>query len=404
MALSFYDQIKNIPSISLYGEELVRKLDSILMGNEEWKKEALDHLIKILKYAEEVKASDIDFGARGVQKKIWLRVDGVKRREDSLPNFESIEGVVILLSCLNEKQKEFLYENKSLDFSLSFQFEQNENVSRFRGHAYLEQNSVAINFRRVNPFVMDIHEIGFAEPVIQRLNLRYEKFGLTLITGITGSGKSTTLDAIIDLNNRSNEGHIVILGHPIEYLHDSNHCLVRSRDVGADVNSFKKGTIDALRQDPDIIVVGEIRDAPTIAALLEVTDSGHKTFSTLHTSSAVDSVHRIIAEFPPVEQERIRKRLAETLSIIISQKLVPATNGKLVLAKEVLSVNRSIRAAIQNDNIPEIYQMINEGSNDGMITLEQDLANLASRGAITLETAMNFSNNKKRMHQILAYL
>jgi twitching motility protein PilT len=246
--------------------------------------------------------------------------------------------------------------------------------------------------------------MGFAETIVRRMNLHYEKFGLTLVTGITGSGKSTTLDAIIDMNNHLNEGHIVILGHPIEYLHDSDKCLIRHRDVGPDVENFRNGTIEALRQDPDIIVVGEIRDAPTIAALLEITDSGHKTFSTLHTSSAVDSIHRIIAEFPPVEQDRIRSRLADTLSVIISQKLVPTVEGKRTLAKEVLSVNNSIRAAINNKNLSEIYQMINEGAKDGMITMEQDLANLVKNRKITRETAINFANDKKRIHQILAYL
>jgi twitching motility protein PilT len=172
--------------------------------------------------------------------------------------------------------------------------------------------------------------------------------------------------------------------------------------VGTDVISFQKGIIESLRQDPDIVVIGEIRDADEIATLLEITDSGHKTFSTLHTNSAIDSLNRIIAEFPPREQDRIRIRLAETLSIVISQKLVPGLDGKLVLAKEILAVDSSVRAAIINKNIGEIYQMITEGSKKGMITMEQDLANLLNRRKISLEAALNYANNKKRLKQLIS--
>jgi twitching motility protein PilT len=404
MPLSYKEQLQQLPSLSVYGVELFQKIDALLRDNAAWKEEALEHLIGFLHKTNQTGASDIDFGGRGVKKKIWLRIDGNKRPAKDIPEYDSIEIAAIVLSSLNDKQKTHLFEHKNIDYSLSIPLQDLEKPARFRGDAYIEQNELAINFRRVNPFVLDINELGFADSIIKRMNLHYEKFGLTLVTGITGSGKSTTLDAIIDMNNHMNEGHIVILGHPIEYLHDSDRCLIRHREVGPDVESFQHGTIEALRQDPDIIVVGEIRDAPTIAALLEITDSGHKTFSTLHTSSAVDSLHRIIAEFPPIEQDRIRERLADTLSVIISQKLVPTVDGKRTLAKEVLAVNNSIRAAIINKNISEIYQMINEGVKEGMITMEQDLANLFLNRQISPETAMNFSNDKKRMQQILSYL
>ncbi|MFA6720362.1 MAG: ATPase, T2SS/T4P/T4SS family, partial [Candidatus Cloacimonadaceae bacterium] len=222
------------------------------------------------------------------------------------------------------------------------------------------------------------------------------------ITGMTGSGKSTTLDAVIDMNNRDNHGHIVIIANPIEYVHESKYCLVRHREVGVDVLSFSHGAIEALRQDPDIIMVGEMRDPNTISTVLEITDSGHKAFTTLHTSSAIDSIHRIVAEFPPEEQERIRNRLADVLSVIISQKLIPTGDGKLVMTREILSVDASVQAAIRNKNIGEIYQMMVEGRRYGMCTLEQDLHELFKRGIISNRTAMSFANNKKRMHQLIS--
>ncbi|NLA23132.1 MAG: Flp pilus assembly complex ATPase component TadA, partial [Candidatus Marinimicrobia bacterium] len=175
------------------------------------------------------------------------------------------------------------------------------------------------------------------------------------------------------------------------------------REVGDDVLSFRNGIIEALRQDPNIIIVGEMRDPATISAVLEATDSGHKIFSTLHTSSTVESIHRIIAEFPPDEQERIRFRLADTLKVVISQKLVPNKEGKRTLAKEILSVDYSVQAAIRNNNITEIFQMITEGKNKGMFTLQQDLYRLVRNGTITTETALNYCNNKKIMQQLLGF-
>ena len=168
-------------------------------------------------------------------------------------------------------------------------------------------------------------------------------------------------------------------------MHKSNVSMIKHREVGRDVLSFKEGVIQALRQDPDIIVIGEMRDPDTIIAALEVTDTGHKVFSTLHTSSAVESIDRIVAEIHPTEQERVRNRLADVLISVVSQKLVPSIDGKRVLAKEVLIVTPSVKAAIKNNNTSEIYMMINQGSQSGMITMEQDLKRLYLKKKITLD-------------------
>jgi twitching motility protein PilT len=172
--------------------------------------------------------------------------------------------------------------------------------------------------------------------------------------------------------------------------------------VGRDVLSFHEGVIQSLRQDPDIIVIGEMRDPATIMAALEVTDTGHKVFSTLHTSSAVESIDRIIAEINPVEQERVRHRLADVLVAIISQKLVPSLDGKRVLAKEVLIVTPSVKAAIKNNNTSEIYMMINQGAPQGMITMEQDLKRLYLNRQISIDNAIAYANNKTRIQQIIS--
>ncbi|MDR9418960.1 type IV pilus twitching motility protein PilT [Gracilimonas sp.] len=244
--------------------------------------------------------------------------------------------------------------------------------------------------------------LGAHKEVAKALSLKYYKYGLTLITGITGSGKSSTLDTIIDANNRTVESHIVIIASPVELIHKPHKSVVRHREVGRDVESFKEGAIQALRQDPDIIVIGELRDPETILTALEITDSGHKTFGTLHTSSAMESIERILGEVPTEEQNRVRTRLADVLTCVISQKLVPSLDGKRALAKEVLIVNSSIKAAIRNNNISEIYQMLMEGSEKGMNTMEQDLKRLYTDGVISKENVFNYANNKTKMKQLMS--
>ena len=274
-------------------------------------------------------------------------------------------------------------------------------MHRFRADAYLDLDEIALNMRAINEHVRPIQDMVFHPSVLNVLSLAHTKEGLILVTGITGSGKSSTLDSIIDMNNHTVSGHIVIIGSPIEYVHNSDKCIVRHREVGRDTLSFKEGAVEALRQDPDIVMIAEMRDSDTIMTALEITDSGHKVFSTLHTASAVESVDRIVAEVPAVEQERVWSRLADVLQCVISQKLVPSLDGKRVLAKEILVGSPPVRAAIKNKNTSEIYQMISESSDIGMVTMEQDLKHLYMQRKISKEIAVNFANNKRRMEQIL---
>ncbi|PKN74549.1 MAG: twitching motility protein PilT [Candidatus Cloacimonetes bacterium HGW-Cloacimonetes-2] len=400
MPYDLFKSLQNYIPPNYSGIEYCQQLDKWLEEDKSREQQAYKLLREWLLLMREMHASDIDFGAPGANRQIWYRVYGTKKPMKQFGELEYYESAAIILSCISPSQKQILYMKRSVDFSLDLTEEGRK--ARFRGTGYFDQGYLCCNFRRINDVLYTIDGLRIPKPIATRLNLGFEKTGLILITGITGSGKSTTLDAIIDMNNRDNDGHIVIIGHPIEYVHDSKRCLVRHREVGVDVLSFEAGSVEALRQDPDIIVIGEMRDPRTIATVLEITDSGHKAFSTLHTSSAIDSIHRIIAEFPAEEQERIRNRLADVLTVIMSQKLVPTVDGKLVMAKEILSVDASVQAAIRNKNIGEIYQMMVEGRKLGMTTLEQDLLELFKRGIITNISAMSYANNKKRMMQLLA--
>jgi twitching motility protein PilT len=394
--------IKSIPPYLVGAERIIYALDNIEKLSSENRVILRAYVNKMLTSMIEREASDIEIGGHGSGGFVWMRIFGKKERVNELQTLSNDEASIIIINLLNANQRKLLGEIKNLDFSYTFLYERKNIDVRFRADAYFDLDTLTLNMRAINSEIRSIDSYGFHPNLKKTLSHSYIKFGLTLITGITGSGKSTTLDAIIDSYNRVDSVHIVIIASPIEYVHSSNFSIIKHREVGRDVSTFKDGVIQSLRQDPDVIVIGEMRDPETILAALEVTDTGHKVFSTLHTSSAVESIDRIVAEINPAEQERVRNRLADVLVAIVSQKLVPSIDGKRVLAKEVLIVTPSVKAAIKNNNTSEIYMMINQGAPQGMNTMEQDLKRLYLEKKISLETAIAYANNKTRIQQILS--
>jgi len=392
--------VNKIPS-SLKGLEYHAAIGDMLNSLEDSQRvELKDSLEAFLLYMKKNEASDIDIGGAGCDGKIWYRIFGKKSPLNLDVDLDHKETDVLLHNIITKSQRELLFKDRSIDFSHSINYGEGAD-QRFRANIYFDLEHLALNMRKIDAEIRPFKSLGVHPEVAKALSLKYYKYGLTLITGITGSGKSSTLDTIIDANNRTVDSHIVIIASPVELIHKPIRSVVRHREVGRDVTSFKNGAVQALRQDPDIIVIGELRDPETILTTLEITDSGHKTFGTLHTSSAMESIERILGEVPTEEQNRVRSRLADVLTCVISQKLVPSLDGKRVMAKEVLIVSPSVRAAIRNDNINEIYQMLSEGSELGMITMEQDLKRLYDAGKISKEEAFNNANNKKRLQQLL---
>lgn len=384
------------------GLEFHMKLGEVVDNLDENHRLALSSILNsYLKRMLKNEASDIDLGGPGCVGKVWYRIYGDKKPAKKPENITLDESNVLLHNAILPSQRQKLFENKNLDFSYSLDLGNGKN-QRFRADMYFDLENLALNMRRIDNTIRPFKNLGTHVEVAKALSLKYYKYGLTLITGITGSGKSSTLDTIIDANNRTVESHIVVIASPIELIHTPIKSVVRHREVGRDVPSFKDGAIQALRQDPDIIVIGELRDSETIMTALEITDSGHKTFGTLHTSSAMESIERILGEVPTDEQNRVRTRLADVLTCVISQKLVPSLDGKRVLAKEVLLANTSVKAAIRNNNVGEIYQMLMEGGEKGMNTMEQDLKRLYTTGVISKENALNYANNKTKMMQLLS--
>lgn len=364
-----------------------------------------DTRLELRKYAESflnqmslLSASDIDLGGHGCNGKVWYRIHGTKKPWERGPEFAYDQFTLLILNLLSDRQIAFLIRNKSLDFSYTSILNEDE---RYRASAYFDLDHLALNMRKIESEIRPFSGLNLHPNVARQLSLNHLKYGLTLVTGITGSGKSSTLDTIVDANNQTVNAHIVIISSPLELIHKTKKCIIRHREVGRDVDSFRDGIVQAMRQDPDIIVIGELRDSVAIRNALEVTDSGHKVFSTLHTASAMESIDRIVGETAQEEQDRVRMRLADVLTCVISQKLVKKTDGTRTLAKEVMITTPPINAAIQNDNVSEIYQMMHEGAQYGMHTLEQDLYRLVELNQISREEAISQANNKSRMLQLL---
>ena len=368
----------------------------------------VNHLLKIMLTTE---ASDLELGGFGSEGYVWLRIYGLKNRVEQIPRLSFDQTALLILSIISEKQRTLLFSNRNLGFSYTFDFTKglsqeirnSQKNIRFRADAYFDVDTLALNIRSILPKLRKLEDLGFHPNILKVLSFNNIKQGLVLVTGVTGTGKSTTLDAIVDWHNNNVNAHIVTIASPLEYIHKSGKCLIRQREVGKDVLSFHDGVVQALRQDLDIMIIGEMRDAETIISTLEVTDTGHKVFSTLHTSSTVESIDRIIAEVNESEQTRVRNRLADVLLAVISQKLVPDLKGQLTLAKEVLVVTPSIRAAIKNNNTDEIYMMINQASDLGMITMEHDLRLLYQNKKISYDMAFKFANNKTLFKQITGH-
>lgn len=405
------DQVKEIIAplaeqvkASSKGLERHREIGAIIDEQPQEVRSKLQGVIEsLLKKMYTNEASDIDLGGPGCNNKVWYRIHGDKSPDKSGPEFTLTQTDFLLHNLIMPSQREHLLDHRNLDFSYSLSGSDSvAGSNRFRADMYFDLEHLALNMRKIDNEIRPFKGLQLHPEVAKALSLKYFKYGMTLVTGITGSGKSSTLDTVIDANNRTVDSHIVIIASPVELVHTPKKSVVRHREVGRDVGSFKEGAIQALRQDPDIIVIGELRDPETIMTALEITDSGHKTFGTLHTSSAMESIERILGEVPVNEQNRVRTRLADVLTCVISQKLIPSLDGKRVLAKEVLIVTSSVKAAIRNNNINEIYQMLMEGSDYGMNTMEQDLKRLYDEGKISKEEALNNANNKKRLSQLIS--
>ncbi len=274
-------------------------------------------------------------------------------------------------------------------------------MGRFRSNYLRQTNGVGAVFRQIPYKILGFRELGLP-PQVEKICEKPR--GLVLVTGPTGSGKSTTLAAMIDKVNRERHEHIVTIEDPIEYLHEHKNCLVNQRELRADTHSFTHSLRSVLRQDPDVVLIGEMRDYETVEAALRIAETGHLTFATLHTNSAAQTINRIIDVFPAHQQAQIRTQLSFVLEGVLCQTLLPRANGKgRTLAMEVLIPNSAIRNLIREDKVHQIYGMMQAGqSKHGMMTFNQSLAALYFRRMITLQVAINRSSQPDELQEIIA--
>ncbi len=295
-------------------------------------------------------------------------------------------------SIMNERQRQKFEENSELD--LSFGIEQ---LSRFRCNVFMQRGNVAMAARQIPYKVMSFDELGVPNTVVELADLPR---GLILVTGPTGSGKSTTLAALIDKINGEKQLHIITVEDPIEYLHRHKSSLVNQREVHSDTKSFAASLKYALRQDPDVVLIGEMRDLETMEAALTISETGHLAFATLHTNSAAEAINRIVDVFPHTQQEQVRVQLSFVLQGIVTQQLIPRIGGGRVLAMEVLIATPAVRAVIRDDKIHQIYSLIQAGHKYGMKTMNQSLLELYTRKKITYNDALARSTNAAEFEEM----
>ena len=343
---------------------------------------------KLLEYSLDSGASDLHLSVGSVP---MVRINGTMKPLDMDPLLED-DMESIIPQVMDEDQIQVFQEKKEIDFSASL-----DGKGRFRVNFFNQVKGLAGVFRTIPEVIKDSEELGIP-PVL--MNLALLDRGLVLLTGPTGSGKSTTLAAMVDHINIKRKCHIITIEDPVEYYHHTKESLINQRELGANTHSFANAMRAALREDPDVILVGEMRDLETISLALTAAETGHLVLSTLHTSSAVKTIDRIIDIFPPGQKGQIRSMLSESLEAVIAQKLLLTKDGKSrVPACEVMIATTAIRNLIREDRIYQIPSIIQSGGVEGMQSLDQDLQRLVTQGSIERKTAKSIAENPKLFAQ-----
>jgi twitching motility protein PilT len=314
-----------------------------------------------------------------------VRLHGSLQRLEEFPKLNADDTLHMLYRIMSSEQQKRLETQGQLDMSYSI-----PGLARFRVNVYSQRESLAAAFRLIPMELKTLEELGLP-PSLHLLTSKPR--GLVLLTGPTGSGKSTTLAALIDEINRQRADHIVTIEDPIEFLHRHKTCIVNQREIGSDTHSFADALRAALRQDPDVILLGEMRDLETISTALTAAETGHLVFATLHTQNAPATVDRVIDVFPAAQQEQIRMQLAGALEGIVTQALLPTSDGRgRVAALEILFPDDAVRNLIRQGRVEQIYSVMQTGSQRGMQTMEQALHALVTRGVITRDTGLACSS------------
>ena len=326
-----------------------------------------------------------------------LRVDGDITNASAEYELTPKDTLQLAYSVLTEQQKKRFELEDELDFSFGIQ-----NLARFRGNVFKQRGCVSMVVRQIPFAIKTFDQLGLPGSIAK---MAEKPRGLVLVTGPTGSGKSTTLAAMIDKINTERKGHIITVEDPIEFIHKHKSCIINQREIGSDTKSFANALKYALREDPDIILVGEMRDLETIAATLTIAETGHLAFATLHTNSAAEAINRIIDVFPSHQQSQVRAQLAFVLEGIVTQTLLPKATGKgRVMAAEILVVTPAIRALIRDDKVHQIYSSMQAGKKFGMQTLNDALYQLYMAREVTADECLRVSSEPTEFQRMIGQL
>ncbi|TAL73140.1 MAG: type IV pilus twitching motility protein PilT [Rhodanobacter sp.] len=340
-------------------------------------------IAELLAFSVKNKASDLHLSA-GLPP--MIRVDGDVRRIN-IPPLEHKEVHSLVYDIMSDKQRRDYEEFLETDFSFEI-----PGLARFRVNAFTQNRGAGAVFRTIPSEVQSLEDLGC--PKIFK-DLIEQPQGLILVTGPTGSGKSTTLAAMVDHINKTDYGHMLTIEDPIEFVHTSQKCLVNQREVHRDTHGFNEALRSALREDPDFILVGELRDLETIRLALTAAETGHLVFATVHTSSAAKTIDRIIDVFPAGEKPMVRSMLSESLRAVVSQSLLKKTGGGRLAAHEIMVAIPAIRNLIREDKVAQMYSAIQTGQQYGMQTLDQCLTDLVKRGLVSRQEAQAYAKNKE---------
>src|SRR4051812_9550740 len=326
-----------------------------------------------------------------------LRIDGDITNSSVDAQMSPKDTLQIAYSVLTEQQKKRFELEDELDFSFGIQ-----NLARFRGNVFKQRGCVSMVVRQIPFAIKTFDQLGLPGSIAK---MAEKPRGLVLLTGPTGSGKSTTLAAMIDKINRERKGHIITVEDPIEFIHRHQGCIINQREIGSDTKSFANALKYALREDPDVILIGEMRDLETIQAALTIAETGHLAFATLHTNSAAEAINRIIDVFPSHQQSQVRAQLAFVLEGIVTQTLLPKAQGKgRVMAAEILVVTPAIRALIRDDKVHQIYSSMQAGKKWGMQTLNDALYQLYMNREVTADECLRVSGDPTEFQRMIGQL
>ncbi|MDQ7825849.1 MAG: type IV pilus twitching motility protein PilT [Candidatus Eremiobacteraeota bacterium] len=351
-------------------------------------REAIDEVLEV---AVKKNASDIHFMAGHSPS---IRVNGEIQKLDEIQPLSPERINAMMESLLSEEQVNRFRKSNELDCSYNI-----PGISRFRANFHQSREGIGMSFRIISSTIPTPEELGLTESMTALASLHN---GLVLVTGPTGCGKTTTIACLLELINQQLKGHILTVEDPIEFIFEPKKCIITQREVGIHTQTFANAIKYGMRQDPDVILIGEMRDLETISMALTAAETGHLVFATLHTNDAAKTIDRIVDVFPPYQQQQIRIQLATTLRVVICQVLIPKLDGKgRIASRELLIVNNPVSALIREGKTHQIYNAIEMGLRAGMMPMDRSLANLVRKGEVSMEEAMAKSNNLQQFESYL---